>query len=235
GRSAGRLRAYPPPCASPVASRSAACVSGSRGRRPRRRGRGQPEGAMGGGGRFPACALGLEPGALMLRRIAGAAESDAAGPAPANRARTGRRPCTDPAATTRRYPVADFHGLRTMSPRLLLAAALLFLPATQAQVPTDAGTAQMAQADAHQAYMQRLASALARDGGARDLALAALLRDASVDRRQAPDDPTAAPVPRDAQAEAWLRAAAAKAGDDLIANRLLVLAAGPEDGALRME
>src|SRR5690606_7183289 len=82
---------------------------------------------------------------------------------------------------------------------------------------------------------QRLASALARDGGARGLALAALLRGASADRRQAPDDPRAAPAPRDAQAEAWLRAAAAKAGDDLLANRLLGLAAGPEDGALRME
>src|SRR5690606_6933725 len=82
---------------------------------------------------------------------------------------------------------------------------------------------------------QRLASALARDGGARGLALAALLRGASADRRQAPDDPTAAPAPRDAQAEAWLRAAAAKAGDDLIANRLLVLAAGADDGAVRLE
>lgn len=124
-----------------------------------------------------------------------------------------------------------------MSPRLLLAAALLFLPAAQAQVSHEAEAAQAAQADAHQVHMQRLATALARDGGARELALAALLRGASAPRTQAPDDPTAPPPPppRDAQAEAWLRTAATKAGDDLAANRLLVLAAGANDGAVRLE
>src|SRR5690606_7142018 len=161
----------------------------------------------------------------------------AAGPAPANRARTGRRPGTEQAATARRYPVANLHGFRTMSPRLLLVASLLLLPVAQAQVPRDDDTAQLAQADAHQAYMQRLATALARDGSARDLALAALLRQASAPRAQAPDDPTAPPPPppRDAQADAWLRAAALRAGDDLVANRLLILAAGPDDGAVRLE
>lgn len=122
-----------------------------------------------------------------------------------------------------------------MSPRLLLVAALLFLPVAQAQVPRDADAAQMAQADAHQAYMQRLASALARDGGARELALAALLRGAGASQAQGADDPGASPPPRDAQADAWLRAAAAKAGDDLVANRLLVLAAGADDGGVRLE
>src|SRR5690606_39227532 len=134
----------------------------------------------------------------------------AAGPAPANRARTGTRPGTDPVATGHRYPVANLHGFRPMSLRpLLVAALLLLLPAAQAQVPRDAGAAQLAQADAHQAYMQRLAAALARDGGARDLTLAALLRRASAPPAQAPDDPSApVPPPPDAQAEAWLRAAA---------------------------
>ena len=123
-----------------------------------------------------------------------------------------------------------------MSLRPLLVAALLLLPAAQAQVPRDADAAQLAQADAHQAYMQRLATGLARDGGARDLALAALLRRASAPPAQAPDDPSApVPPPPDAQAEAWLRAAAAKAGDDPVANRLLVLAAGTDDGAVRLE
>ena len=118
-----------------------------------------------------------------------------------------------------------------MSLRPLLVAALLLLPAALAQVPRDADAAQLAQADAHQAYMQRLATGLARDGGARDLALAALLRRASAPRAQAPDDPSApVPPPPDAQAEAWLRAAAAKAGDDPVANRLLMLAAGADDG-----
>src|SRR5690606_35398191 len=84
-----------------------------------------------------------------------------AGPAPANRARTGTRPGTDPAATGRRYPVANLHGFRPMSLRPLLVAALLLLPAAQAQVPRDADAAQLAQADAHQAYMQRLATGLA--------------------------------------------------------------------------
>src|SRR5690606_41038098 len=95
-----------------------------------------------------------------------------AGPAPANRARTGTRPGTDPVATGHRYPVANLHAFRTMTLRPLLVAALLLRPAAPAQVPRDADAAQLAQADAHQAYMQRLATGLARDGGARDLALA---------------------------------------------------------------
>lgn len=123
-----------------------------------------------------------------------------------------------------------------MRPRLLLAAALLFLPAVQAQVPVEADAVQMAQAEAHQAYLQRLSTALARDGGARELALAALLRSAGAAPAQVSDDPGASPSPpRDAQADAWLRAAAAKAGDDPVANRLLLLAAGPDDAAVRLE
>lgn len=115
-----------------------------------------------------------------------------------------------------------------MSPRLLLAAVLLLLPAAQAQEP--GGGPPPEQVAAHVAHSQGLAAALAREGGARELALAALLRQA--DAQQA--DPEATSEAPDAQAQAWLRAAAAKAGADAIANQLLIAAAAKAD-PIRLE
>lgn len=115
-----------------------------------------------------------------------------------------------------------------MSPRLLLAAVLLVVPAAHAQEPGEGPPPE--QVAAHLAHTQRLATALAREGGARELALAALLRQAGM----AQAGPGAAPGVPDAQAQAWLRAAASRAGADVIANQLLI-AAAPADDPIRVE
>lgn len=125
-----------------------------------------------------------------------------------------------------------------MTPRLLLAALLLLaMPAVPvaAQDRDDADPTALAQAAAHRDYTARLAAALAQDGGARELALAALLRGlASAPSDVAPSGvrPSRA-VARDPQADAWLQAAAAQAGDDILANQLLLAAAKTGDEQLR--
>src|SRR5690606_37717683 len=64
------------------------------------------------------------------------------------------------------------------------------------------------------------------EGGARELALAAVLRAAAnAPQGRAPEgEAPSQPAPRDPQVDAWLRTAAAKAGDDPIAHQLLVAA-----------
>jgi len=124
-----------------------------------------------------------------------------------------------------------------MTKPLLFAALLLVLPAAQAQDWNDADPTELAQAAAHEAYTARLAGTLAKNGDARELALAALLRGLAARPPQDLATGGAAPsraAPRDPEAEAWLRSAAARAGDDVIANQLLVAAAGA-DPSLRRE
>ena len=88
----------------------------------------------------------------------------------------------------------------------------------EAAAEPDVDAAQVA----WRSWSERSAAALAATGQARDLALAATLRDVAT---RAPDDPdteapsvAAAPDPR---ADAWRREAATRAGDDMLANRLL--------------
>lgn len=111
--------------------------------------------------------------------------------------------------------------------------------AAHAQAPApdgaqDAGdvAAMEAQGDAHRAYASRVAAGLSRNGDARALAFAALLdRMASAptgDAMPAGDAPSTR-ASRDPHADAQVRAAATQAGDDVVAN-LLVIAAAGEDG-----
>ena len=118
--------------------------------------------------------------------------------------------------------------LLPMSPRLLLAAAMLLFPAVHAQEPGEGPRPE--QLAAHLSHTGRVASALAREGGPRELALAALLREVGM-RQGGDDDATRA---RDPQAQAWSHAAASGAGDDVAAHRLLV-AAAPADDPVRRE
>ncbi|MCD9028011.1 hypothetical protein LDO26_07295 [Luteimonas sp. BDR2-5] len=118
---------------------------------------------------------------------------------------------------------------------MLLAALVagLLIPAAQAQAPyagfddVDAPATRAADeaADAAWAgYLQRSAGALAASGQPRELAFAATLRSLTLQGDAAPaagDAPSTA-VPPDPQVEAWREAAAQKAGDDVLANVLLV-------------
>lgn len=130
-----------------------------------------------------------------------------------------------------------------MAKTLLLAALLAAVPCAHAQDLEDGPDPQEqarpdAQAEAHRAYAMRLADALAKTGGARELAFAAILRrlaTAAPDAGVPGGDAPSTRAPRDAQAEAWLRAAAAKAGDDAIANRLLAAGSGGSASPLRGE
>lgn len=106
----------------------------------------------------------------------------------------------------------------------LLAAALLLLPLVHAQERSTVEAPAPAQAAAHLAYGQRLATTLAQEGGARELALAALLVAA------AEEDAGRSP-----QVEAWRRAAAAAAGTDVLANQLLVASAASDEDAIARE
>ncbi len=122
-------------------------------------------------------------------------------------------------------------------PRLFLIAILLLPAGAWAQAwdgpAPDAATVQ-AEA-AHRAHASRVARALAKTGGARDLAFAAWLRGraATVEPPMEADDAPSRRVPADPQSTAWLRSAAAKAGDDVIANQLVLAAA--DDVSLRRE
>lgn len=108
----------------------------------------------------------------------------------------------------------------------LLAAAAL---ATQAQERPD-HVVPDAQAIAAERvarnYHERIAAQIADSGQARDLALAAVLRDLAVaDPRE--------PSQEDGQASAWRSAAAGRAGADVLANAMLMMGAGDGDDALR--
>lgn len=131
-----------------------------------------------------------------------------------------------------------------MRKTLLLAALLALAPCAAAQEWDGEADPQLlarmeAQAEAHRGYILRLADALAASGGARELAYAALLRRQALEpapEEQMPGgDAPSTRVPGDAQAARWLRAAAAKAGGDVLANQLLIAAADDGDAALRAE
>lgn len=118
--------------------------------------------------------------------------------------------------------------------------ALLLAPMAQAQSWQDEGVEQAAMAQAmaaHASHTSRLAGELAATDRPRELALAALLRtQAAQGARQAPAG--AAPsraVPVDAQAQAWLQAAARRAGDDVLALQLVIAADASADGTLRRQ
>ena len=117
----------------------------------------------------------------------------------------------------------------------LAMSALLLAPGARAQDWNDADPAALAQATAVEAYTTRLAGSLAGSGSARELALAAALRDMAEAARRSPATDDAAPgaAPADPQAQAWRRAAAAKAGQDILANQLLAGSGAAADNAMR--
>lgn len=122
-----------------------------------------------------------------------------------------------------------------MTRLLLFAALLLLLPAAQAQEWNDADPTMLAAEAAQQAYATRLANTLDRDGGARERALAVLLRRAGQPQAGASGgNAPSRPTPPDPQAEARLREALAKAGGDVLALQLLA-AASADQPALRQE
>ena len=122
----------------------------------------------------------------------------------------------------------------------VMAVSALFLSmpmAAQDRVQDDAGgiAFEQAQAAAHRAHASRAAQALAKTGGARELAFAVLLRDRAA-TTEAPMEAGDAPsrrVPADPEVAAWLHAAAAKAGGDVLVNQLVLAAA--DEAALRRE
>lgn len=118
-----------------------------------------------------------------------------------------------------------------MTKHLLFIALFVVLPVAQAQVReiapyTEELAQQTAGAEAHHAYMARLSESLAKTGNARDLAFAAILRNFATSAAEtAPGgDMSSRRFQRDVQVDAWLQAAAANAGDDAIANQLIIAA-----------
>ena len=131
--------------------------------------------------------------------------------------------------------VASFlPGLRMIRPILAAACAVaLFVPVAQAQAPysrfDEAPVAQQdtsADRTAWRSWSQRSAAALAATGQPRELAFAAVLRGLADANLEQPDtDAPSQPVTPDAQASAWRRDAAARAGNDVLANALLAYGA----------
>lgn len=124
---------------------------------------------------------------------------------------------------------------------LLLASLLCFSPAVHAQAwdgaADDAQSAWIEQqAATTQAYRARIATAMAASHDLREQALAELLRRPAMAQgpAQAGDGPSR-PAPRDVAAETRLRAIAARAGDDRLANQLLIAAAGDAASPIRIE
>jgi len=142
-----------------------------------------------------------------------------------------------PAARALSCRVPTTPGLRMIKSILtrLAMSALLLAPGARAQDWNDADPAALAQATAVEAYTTRLAGSLAGSGSARELALAAVLRDMAEAARRSPATDDAAPgaAPADPQAQAWRRAAAAKAGQDILANQLLAGSGAAADNAMR--
>ncbi|MBB3342404.1 hypothetical protein [Luteimonas sp. RC10] len=119
-----------------------------------------------------------------------------------------------------------------MRPMLLAVLIATFaIPAAQAQAPytrfdeaPQAEAPSQAEQRAWTDWLQRSAAAVAERGQPRDLALAAMLRSATTMAGHTPrdDDAPSSAAPADAQADAWRRSAADKAGDDALANALLM-------------
>ncbi|MGO3127166.1 MAG: hypothetical protein ACTIJY_03740 [Luteimonas sp.] len=120
--------------------------------------------------------------------------------------------------------------------RPVLAAACavaLLVPVAQAQAPYSRfDEAPVAQPDtaldqaAWRSWSARSAATLAATGQPRELAFAAVLRGLANANPEQPDtDAPSQPVPPDAQASAWRRDAAARAGNDVLANALLAYGA----------
>ncbi|MEN4902607.1 hypothetical protein [Luteimonas sp. TWI1437] len=125
--------------------------------------------------------------------------------------------------------------IRKSSMRPMLLAVLIATcaaPAAQAQAPYtrfDEAPQVEAPSQAEQRawtdWLQRSAAALAERVQPRDLALAAMLRSATMmagDALRDDDDAPSAAAPVDAQADAWRRSAADTAGGDALANALLM-------------
>ncbi|VXB12949.1 conserved exported hypothetical protein [Luteimonas sp. 9C] len=119
-------------------------------------------------------------------------------------------------------------------PVLAVACALaLLVPVAHAQAPyarfDDAPVAQQQDTTADAAWRSwshRSAAALAATGQPRELAFAAVLRGlADAPPEQADTDTPSQPATPDAQASAWRRDAAARAGSDVLANALLAYSA----------
>lgn len=113
-------------------------------------------------------------------------------------------------------------------PRLLLCGALACaLPALALAQDDRAGAEQ---ADRSDAYSLRLSETLAAKGGARNLALAAWLRDLGGNRGAVAgmpnDDTPSQAMPEDAQSGDWRRAAAQARDRDLITDLLLSASGG---------
>ena len=131
--------------------------------------------------------------------------------------------------------VASFlPGLRMIRPVLAAACAVaLLVPVAQAQAPysrfDEAPVGQQdtaAEQTAWRSWSQRSAAALAATGQPRELAFAAVLRGlADVNPQQPDTDAPSQPVAPDAQVSAWRRDAAARAGNDVLANALLAYGA----------
>lgn len=131
--------------------------------------------------------------------------------------------------------VASFPpGIRMIRSVLALACAVALLaPVAQAQAPysrfDEAPVAQpdtSADQSAWRSWSQRSAASLAATGQPRELAFAAVLRGLADANPEQPDtDAPSQPVTPDAQANAWRRDAAARAGDDVLANALLAYGA----------
>lgn len=109
-----------------------------------------------------------------------------------------------------------------------LAIAITMLattPALRAQGPAAQPTQAQAIAAERAArnYHARIAAGIAASGQPRDRALASVLRMIAIEEM-------GQPAPNDADARAWREAAAARAGDDVLANALLMMGAeGPDD------
>lgn len=130
-----------------------------------------------------------------------------------------------------------------MTRALLLASLLLAMPALHAQSwQDDPGDDEQSawleqQAATTNAYHARISAALASSRDVREQAFSALLhRLATAPESPMPgSDAPSRPVPRDAAADDRLRALAAKAGDDRLANQLLIIAAGDPASPVRAE
>jgi hypothetical protein len=132
--------------------------------------------------------------------------------------------------------------------RTTLSLIALLLPAFAAhaqyapQTPSaDDIAREQAQQQAWQAYTTRVATALGRSDAARDLAFAAILDDVArqpaepaMPSGDTPSRPVE-PAPASSQAARWRQAATQKAGQDVLANQLLIASRRSGDAPARTE